>query len=312
MPTAINHRHGIQLATINGADSIPEMGAVTTALDVMHDVHFGVNNSAFDVVVDQLIPLQKDLLGLGPRILDICNRGGRTAEDTWRILGRGHRPATYVGARGQSPGFQGYFDTFNQEKSVSNEMFKPGSTISGTDVGGQRKYAAGATAKDQTAAGGYGGFQYGTRWSKTALEYALSNGQGVVHFHLDGMGNINDIVNKAGNFSHNVTSRELRYIFRNWGRFKNKVVFYNGYDAADHVVKVVEPWLWRDDSTALRCTECNKEFGFFTRKHHCRACGKIYCADCTSQEKILLRPARRPGVGGKVEVGAVRVCDDCF
>jgi hypothetical protein len=26
---------------------------------------------------------------------------------------------------------------------------------------------------------------------------------------------------------------------------------------------------------------CLKSFGVFTRRHHCRTCGRIFCDDCT-------------------------------
>src|SRR5690606_39006313 len=175
-----------RLATMRGAEVIPEIGSVTTPLDDRWDVHFGINDDAFNGVIDPTNAAQQDLLGLGPRIVDICNRGGRTAEDTWRILGHGNFPPTYTGTRGASQGFQTYFDSFNQGKRVGNDKFRPGAKISGHDVGGQRKYAKGARGKDETASTGLGGLQYGTRWSKTALEFALSSGRGKIHFHLDG------------------------------------------------------------------------------------------------------------------------------
>lgn len=320
MAIAVNNRRGVVLATMRNNEPIPEIGRATTALDRMWDIHFGINSDAFN---DDLRAFKNQgqisddefevLYGLGPRTLDIVKRGGRTAEDTWILLGnKGPVPDFYKRARQPSPDFDPYFETFNQGKKVRNEKFRPGAKISGHDVGGQRKYAKGARGKDETASTGLGGLQYGTRWSKTALEFALSSGHGKIHFHLDGMGDIHQIVSKDGNYTHNVTSRELRYVFRNWNRFKDKVHFYNGYDAANRVVRVQAPWLWREDHTALRCSKCNTTFWLLTRKHHCRACGKIFCSDCSSKTKIVPSPARRPGTGGETETGAVRVCDDCF
>lgn len=32
------------------------------------------------------------------------------------------------------------------------------------------------------------------------------------------------------------------------------------------------------DEDVTKCNNCPAEFGWFTRKHHCRACGLIYCS----------------------------------
>lgn len=37
---------------------------------------------------------------------------------------------------------------------------------------------------------------------------------------------------------------------------------------------------WVPDEDAPTCTGCKVEFGVFTRRHHCRACGKVFCAVC--------------------------------
>lgn len=38
--------------------------------------------------------------------------------------------------------------------------------------------------------------------------------------------------------------------------------------------------LWADDSKHEACQECSQPFGFFVRRHHCRACGRVLCGDC--------------------------------
>jgi len=48
--------------------------------------------------------------------------------------------------------------------------------------------------------------------------------------------------------------------------------------------------IWQDDESTSYCTKCKVEFKYPTvLKHHCRRCGLIYCADCTSSK--LLVPA---------------------
>ena len=37
---------------------------------------------------------------------------------------------------------------------------------------------------------------------------------------------------------------------------------------------------WQLDDEAPMCGDCKAEFGLFTRRHHCRRCGKIFCGDC--------------------------------
>jgi hypothetical protein len=307
MPQAINNFKNVALATKGMGVAIAEIGPVdnAVALHVMNDVHFGINTDDYNGEIDPTIQAQQDLRGLGPRILDILRRGGRTAEDTWFIVEHGQ-----VRTRGETPGFEDFYDKFNRKQKIKSHDFPVGAQLSGVDVGGQPKYKADAVNKGQKDK--YeNGMQHGVRWSKTALEHAVSSPRGNIHFHLDGMGNINDLIGKDSVFSHNVTSRELRYVYRNWPRFEQKVIFYNGYTGPPHAaVKVEPPWLWRPDQSAAQCNVCTSAFSFFTRRHHCRRCGKIFCSDCTSNTKILARPLRRPGED--VEKGAVRVCDACF
>ena len=40
------------------------------------------------------------------------------------------------------------------------------------------------------------------------------------------------------------------------------------------------PVVWMHDSLAPDCTLCLITFGFFTRRHHCRTCGRVACASC--------------------------------
>uniref|UniRef100_A0AC35GB88 Hepatocyte growth factor-regulated tyrosine kinase substrate n=1 Tax=Panagrolaimus sp. PS1159 TaxID=55785 RepID=A0AC35GB88_9BILA len=52
-----------------------------------------------------------------------------------------------------------------------------------------------------------------------------------------------------------------------------------------------------------QCFRCRSEFGLFNRKHHCRACGQIFCDRCSSHQLLL------PQFGIEKKV---RVCDTCF
>uniref|UniRef100_A0A8C3A7U2 Zinc finger, FYVE domain containing 16 n=1 Tax=Cyclopterus lumpus TaxID=8103 RepID=A0A8C3A7U2_CYCLU len=52
---------------------------------------------------------------------------------------------------------------------------------------------------------------------------------------------------------------------------------------------------WVPDSEAPNCMNCYQRFTFTKRRHHCRACGKVYCAVCCSRKcklKYLEKEAR--------------------
>uniref|UniRef100_A0A8C6LN60 Zinc finger, FYVE domain containing 16 n=1 Tax=Nothobranchius furzeri TaxID=105023 RepID=A0A8C6LN60_NOTFU len=52
---------------------------------------------------------------------------------------------------------------------------------------------------------------------------------------------------------------------------------------------------WVPDSEAPSCMNCNQRFTFTKRRHHCRACGKVYCTPCCNKKcrlKYLDKEAR--------------------
>jgi len=60
--------------------------------------------------------------------------------------------------------------------------------------------------------------------------------------------------------------------------------------------------VWIPDSAVKECMICSKEFNLITRKHHCRRCGGIVCAECSKNKAIV------PGVDKYKEV---RICSRC-
>lgn len=60
---------------------------------------------------------------------------------------------------------------------------------------------------------------------------------------------------------------------------------------------------WIHDSDANECLRCRTEFGPIRRRHHCRACGQIFCHACSSKTAPI------PKFGIEKEV---RVCDACY
>jgi hypothetical protein len=69
---------------------------------------------------------------------------------------------------------------------------------------------------------------------------------------------------------------------------------------------------WIDDSARSKCALCKAVFGTFTRKHHCRRCGEIVCANCSKHTKNVRSPAVNPKKEKDAEKQPVRVCDTCF
>lgn len=57
---------------------------------------------------------------------------------------------------------------------------------------------------------------------------------------------------------------------------------------------------WMDGET---CHRCRTTFTTFNRKHHCRACGQVFCNQCSSKQSTL------PKFGIEKEV---RVCNTCY
>ncbi|KAM9330961.1 zinc finger FYVE domain-containing protein 16 [Gastrophryne carolinensis] len=58
---------------------------------------------------------------------------------------------------------------------------------------------------------------------------------------------------------------------------------------------------WIPDSEAPNCMNCSLKFTFTKRRHHCRACGKVFCAMCCSQKCKLQYMEKE-----------ARVCVICF
>lgn len=60
---------------------------------------------------------------------------------------------------------------------------------------------------------------------------------------------------------------------------------------------------WTPDHASSTCSKCEGEFGLLNRRHHCRSCGALCCAPCSSKRSVL----RHVDPGKEV-----RVCDLCW
>ncbi|KAL8466428.1 hypothetical protein ACS0TY_035500 [Phlomoides rotata] len=66
---------------------------------------------------------------------------------------------------------------------------------------------------------------------------------------------------------------------------------------------------WMPDQSCRVCYECDSQFTLFNRRHHCRLCGRIFCAKCTSN--------RVPTIPNELKTSLedwdkIRVCNYCF
>eukprot|EP00049_Salpingoeca_infusionum_P006530 m.108337 g.108337 ORF g.108337 m.108337 type:complete len:343 (-) comp13344_c0_seq1:32-1060(-) len=60
---------------------------------------------------------------------------------------------------------------------------------------------------------------------------------------------------------------------------------------------------WDTDESTTCCTGCASKFTMMRRRHHCRACGRIYCQTCSNHKDVL--PAHYQLDGPQ------RTCDAC-
>ncbi|KAG4190184.1 hypothetical protein ERO13_A07G017600v2 [Gossypium hirsutum] len=85
------------------------------------------------------------------------------------------------------------------------------------------------------------------------------------------------------------------------------------------IVKSWIPWrteppnvskdFWMPDHSCRVCYECDSQFTVFNRRHHCRICGRVFCAKCT--ENSVPAPSVEPRTG-REDWERIRVCNYCF
>lgn len=71
---------------------------------------------------------------------------------------------------------------------------------------------------------------------------------------------------------------------------------------------------WQPDSDAAECFLCQDLYTFFNRRHHCRKCGRVVCASCSSQ--IIKYFPNSPVLHAEGTLRAhaheyYRTCDEC-
>ncbi|GMQ07967.1 hypothetical protein CsSME_00051928 [Camellia sinensis var. sinensis] len=66
---------------------------------------------------------------------------------------------------------------------------------------------------------------------------------------------------------------------------------------------------WMPDQSCRVCYECDSQFTLFNRRHHCRHCGRVFCAKCTAN--WVPAPPSEPNTA-REEWDRIRVCNFCF
>ncbi len=93
--------------------------------------------------------------------------------------------------------------------------------------------------------------------------------------------------------------------------------------AAEEILaqEILQPKQWMPDGASKRCLYCNGGFDvLFRKKHHCRACGGLFCATCSSHRALIplgqcVLPPASDIIRSENELDArtpQRVCVTCF
>jgi len=72
---------------------------------------------------------------------------------------------------------------------------------------------------------------------------------------------------------------------------------------------------WVKDEDAPACFVCKADFTLFRRRHHCRVCGNVICADCSSNTLPLIVNYGSSGnlaAQGALTPSKQKVCDTCY
>ncbi|XBI10151.1 1-phosphatidylinositol-3-phosphate 5-kinase FAB1B isoform X2 [Aegilops tauschii subsp. strangulata] len=64
---------------------------------------------------------------------------------------------------------------------------------------------------------------------------------------------------------------------------------------------------WMPDQSCRVCYDCDAQFTILNRRHHCRHCGRVFCARCTANSV-----PRSLGDAAREDIERIRVCNYCF
>lgn len=66
---------------------------------------------------------------------------------------------------------------------------------------------------------------------------------------------------------------------------------------------------WMPDQSCRVCYDCDSQFTVFNRRHHCRLCGRVFCAKCTTNSVLAPSDVFK---SGREDGDRIRVCNYCF
>ncbi|CAN8242355.1 unnamed protein product [Cochlearia groenlandica] len=67
---------------------------------------------------------------------------------------------------------------------------------------------------------------------------------------------------------------------------------------------------WMPDQSCPVCYECDAHFTVFNRRHHCRLCGRVFCAKCAADS--IPSPSDNERKDNHEDSDMIRVCNYCF
>ncbi|XP_029864062.1 FYVE and coiled-coil domain-containing protein 1 isoform X4 [Aquila chrysaetos chrysaetos] len=82
---------------------------------------------------------------------------------------------------------------------------------------------------------------------------------------------------------------------------RDKDALWQKSDALEFQQKLSAEQRWQGDTEVNHCLDCQREFSWMVRRHHCRMCGRIFCYYCCNNYMVTKS-------GGKKE----RCCRACF
>jgi hypothetical protein len=86
-------------------------------------------------------------------------------------------------------------------------------------------------------------------------------------------------------------------------------LYKGGLSIVDDKLALMIYTSWVNDDERVLCNLCSTVFTLFNRRHHCRACGEIYCNACSSESGLVAQST--DGVGSGLVVVSSRICKKC-
>uniref|UniRef100_A0A3Q3WYY5 Hepatocyte growth factor-regulated tyrosine kinase substrate n=1 Tax=Mola mola TaxID=94237 RepID=A0A3Q3WYY5_MOLML len=171
----------------------------------------------------------------------------------------------------------------------------------------QAKYAIGAIKKKLNDKN-----PHVALYALEVLESVVKNCGQTVHDEVASKQTMEELKDLLKKLTEPNVRNKILYLIQAWAHAFRNEPKYKVVQDTYQILKVEGKWRqvdkvyfsfapdWVD---AEECHRCRVQFGVMTRKHHCRACGQIFCGKCSSKYSTI------PKFGIEKEV---RVCEPCF